>query len=954
VTIRHTLISAALLVMPVAAFSQAPPVTTASTASLDTRLPVDPKIRIGKLPNGIRYYIRQNSTPRQRAELRLAVNAGSILETDNQLGMAHVVEHTAFNGTTHFAKNELISYLQSVGVRFGADVNAYTSFDETVYMLTVPTDTARIVEKAFTILGDWAHGQVFDSAEVMSERLVVREEWRGRKGAGDRMLQQWLPIAFKGSRYALRLPIGTEQSIMSVTPSKLRAFYNDWYRPDLMALIAVGDFDPAAIEAQIRRSFDFAPAAKAAMPRREYDVPPTKAPLVAIATDREASGTTVNLTFKIPAKASKTLADYRDDLTGQLYLQMLNARLDELTQKPNAPFLAAGASKDNFFARSTEAFSIGARVNDGGVERGLEGLLTEARRVAQFGFLQAELDRARQNLLRAYERAYAERDKSQSASLADEYVRNFLEDEPIPGIAYEYELARRFMTTVTLDDLNRLSKKWMPEENRVIVVQTPIKTGVTVPTESAILAAFDRVSKLPVTAYAESVTTEALLATLPQPGKIVSSRPIPSIGAVEWKLSNGARVFVKATDFKDDQILFAASSPGGSSLAPDANVMSAIFAEQIASLGGLGSLNRIDLVKRLSGKSASVDPDISETTEGFNGSTSPKDLETMLQLLYLEFTAPRLDTAAFAVFRAQGSAFVANRGTSPEAVFSDTVQVTLEQHSPRARPLTPTTFAEIDARKALDFYKDRFADAGDFTFAFVGNVDTTSLKPYVERYLASLPSRGRKETFVDRGPSAPRGVIQKTVRKGVEPKANTLIVFTGSCSYSPETRFRMRALTALMQIRLTESLREKLGGTYSPNVGGGCQREPKPEYAIQIQFGSSPENVELLNRAALALIDTLKNQGPTPADIEKVKEQILRSREVDVRQNSYWVSNILARDAAGEDLGGLAEKGPYDEMVKKLSAADIRAAAKLYLDTANYARFVLVPEKTQAKSGQSQ
>jgi zinc protease len=947
--IRHTLVSAALMLVPLApAFSQVPAAAPPKIA-LTTPLPVDPKIRTGKLSNGIRYYIRTNTTPRQRAELRLAVDAGSILENENQLGMAHVVEHTAFNGTTHFAKNELVSYLQSVGVRFGADLNAYTSFDETVYILTIPTDTARIVEKAFTILSDWAHGQVFDSAEVMSERLVVREEWRGRRGAGDRMLQQWLPIAFKGSQYALRLPIGTEQSIMSVTPAKLRQFYRDWYRPDLMAVVAVGDFDPAAIEAQIRKHFSSIPAVRNPKPRPVYDVPATHAPLVGIATDKEATGTTVNLTFKIPAEPSKTAADYRDDLIGQLYVQMLNERLDELTQKPDAPFLAAGASKDNFFARSTEAFSIGARVNEGGVEKGLEGLVTEARRLAQFGFLQSELDRAKQNLLRGYERAYAERDKSQSASLADEYVRNFLEQEPIPGIAYEYDLARQFLGTVTLDDVNRLSKEWMPEENRVIVVQTPLKPGVPVPTESAILAVFDRAAKSTVAAYSESVAGDALLAKLPDQGKIVGAKSIPSIGAVEWKLSNGARVIVKPTDFKDDEILFGASSPGGSSLAPDSTFMSAAFAAQIASLGGVGNLSRIDLGKRLSGKSVGVNPDINETTEGFNGRSSRKDLETLFQLVYLEFTAPRPDSAAFATFRGQGAAFVANRGASPEAVFSDTVQVTMAQHSPRARPLTPATFAEIDARKALDFYRDRFADAGDFTFAFVGNVDTVTLKPLVERYLASLPTRARKETFVDRDRGAPRGVIQRTVRKGVEPKANTIMMFTGGCRYSPETRFRMRALTALMQIKLTESLREKLGGTYSPSVNGGCDREPKQEYAVQIGFGSSPENTDVLYRASLALIDTLKNQGPTPADLEKVKEQIIRSREVDVRQNSYWLGNILARDAAGEDLGGLAANGPYDEMVKKLTAADIKAAAKQYLDTANYARFVLLPE-TQATS----
>lgn len=924
-------------IAPVADAQQQP-----GTPNLATRLPIDSRIRRGTLPNGLRYYIRQNQKPENRAELRLVVNAGSILENDNQLGYAHFIEHTAFNGTKHFAKNDLVKYLQSIGVRFGADLNAYTSFDETVYILPIPTDTARIVEQAFTILEDWAHGQVFDSTEVANERGVVREEWRLHKGAGDRMLAQFLPIALKGSLYAKRLPIGTEQSIMAASPARLRPFYRDWYRPDLMAVIAVGDFDPAEIEAQIRRHFAGIPRTPNAPRRRIATVPSNKQPLIAIASDKEATSTSVSLIFKLPRDSGNTVGDYRRMLAEQLYLQAFNNRLNEIAQRPDAPFIGAGASRGSFVGRELEPFSLGAAVKDGGVERGLEALLTEARRVDQFGLLQSELDRAKANTLRAYEVAYAERDKTESVSYAEEYIRNFLEGESIPGIAYEYEITQQLLPTITLADVNRMASGWISDSNRVVVVEAPIKEGVALPTEASILAVFDRAASVPVTAYKENVSSDALIDALRPAGTIVSTRAIPP-GITEWKLSNGARVLVKPTDFKADEIVFGAYSKGGTSLVPDSNFMSAAFASQIASLSGLGKFDRVELGKKLAGKAASVTPGIGEMTENLSGSASPRDLETMLQLAYLDFTGARLDTAAWAAFRSNAQTYLANRGAAPEAAFSDTIQVTMAQRAFRARPLSPATFAEIDPNRALAFYRERFADAGDFTFVFVGNVDTTALKPLVEKYLASLPSTGRVDSTRVNGPGAPKGIVQATVRRGVENKATTVMMFTGPCAFSPETRFNFRALVAAFQLRLTEALREKLGGTYSPSVGGGCNRQPRQEYTIQVSFGSAPDNVETLTTSVFTIIDSLQTVGPTPSDVERVREQILREHEVELKQNSYWLSAIQTRDQAGEDIAGVL--APYNDMAVKLTAAQIRDAAKQYLNVKNYARFVLLPEK---------
>jgi zinc protease len=945
----HKTLNSAVLSLALAApvgarlLAQGNPSTDAPRpVALSTPLPVDSKVKIGTLPNGIRYYIRKNLKPEKRAELRLVVNAGSTLETNDQLGLAHFVEHTAFNGTTHFAKNDLVKYLQSIGVRFGADLNASTGFDETIYILPIPTDTARIVDQAFTILEDWAHGQVFDSTEVTNERGVVREEWRLGKGASERMLHQWLPVALKGSLYADRLPIGNEPSIMSATPARLRSFYKNWYRPDLQAVIAVGDFDPAVMEAQIKKHFAGIPK-PVNPPKRTYpDVPGNKEPLIAIASDKEATGSDVDVIYKLPVEKTKTVGDYRRDLTERLYLAMFNGRLDEIAQKPDAPFLGASGSKGNFIGRNTDAFTLGAGVKDGGIERGLEALLAEAKRVDEFGFLQSELDREKESMLRGYERANAERDKTPSSALVGEYINNYLQGEAIPGIEYEYRITKQLVPTITLADVNKLASNWISDSNRVIIAESPQKEGLKIPTRADLLAVFDRAAKAKVVAYTENLSGNALLADVPAPGKVVSSRSIPTVNVTEWTLSNGVRVLVKPTDFKADEVLFNATSPGGSSLAPDADYMSAGFASQIVGLSGLGQFNRIDLQKKLAGKVASSGASIGSTSEGLSGRASPKDLETMFQLIYLDFTAPRFDPDAFAAFKAQADQYLANRGSDPDEVFNDTLSWTMSSHNIRARPLTAATFAEVSPEKALAFYKDRFSDASDFTFSFVGNVDTVTLKPLVEKYLGALPATHRKETFRDNGGAPPKGVVEKVVRKGVEPKANTVIEFTGACQYAPQTRLDFRALTELFQIQLNETLREKLGGAYSPNVGGGCGRLPRQEYSISVQFNSSPENVEKLSKSVFALIDSLKAHGPSASELAKVKEQLIRAREVEIKQNAYWVGNILARDQAGEDVAGLL--GAYDEMLKNLSAAQIQAAAKKYFDVNNYARFVLLPE----------
>ncbi|HXT15631.1 MAG TPA: insulinase family protein [Gemmatimonadaceae bacterium] len=912
-----------------------------SAPAYDNTLTIDPKTRAGVLPNGMHYFIRANSYPAKRAELRLAVNAGSIVEDDDQRGMAHVIEHMGFNGTTHFKKNELVNYLQSIGVRFGADLNAYTSFDETVYMLQVPTDTMRILEQGVTVLEDWAHGQLFDSTEVANERGVVVEEWRLGKGAFDRMRQQFWPVLFRGSRYADRWVVGTQESIMSSTPALLRRFYNDWYRPDQQAVIAVGDFDPAQMEALIKKHFSDIPAAKNPRTRPSFDVPANKEPLVTIATDKEATNTSVELIFKLSKQETRTVGDYRRMLMSRLFSSMLNSRFSELSQKPDAPFAQAFGGEGSF-VRGLDVFDLNALTKNNDILKAADALVTETRRVDQYGFLKSELDRAKQNMLRNYERAYSERDKTQSAQIVSEYVSYFLEQEPVPGIEAEYAMVQQLLPTISLQDVNGLASKWITDENRVVIAEAPQKDGIKVPTQAELLAVIERASKTPIVAYTENVSSAPLVAKLPAPGKIVSTKLDKDVGITEWTLSNGARVLIKPTDFKADEIRFTAYSPGGSSLVPDADLMSASMASQLMFASGVGSFSRVDLQKKLAGKSVSLQPMIAGATEGFNGTASPKDLETLMQLAYLQFTAPRLDTAATTAMLNQLSAIFANRSASPEVAFSDTFQVTMQNNHPRAKLLNAQTLAEVNPQRAYSIFRDRFADASGFTFLFVGNVDTTALKPLVTQYLATLPSTNRKETWKDVGIRPPTGVVEKTVRKGTEPKSLTYVAFTGPIQFTDKERFDLQALTDVVRMKLIEVLREQMSGTYSPNIVSSSNKVPVPQYNIVAMFSSSPENVEPLTKALFTVVDSIQKHGPSQTDVDKVKEQMIRAHEVELKQNAYWVSSISARDQNGEDVAKAL--ATYEANIKNLTAADIQRAAATFFNMKNYVRVVLVPE----------
>jgi zinc protease len=919
---------------------QRPDPRAALSIPLNQPVPVDPRITTGTLSNGLRYYIRANKSPRNRAELRLAVNAGSILEDDDQRGLAHMVEHMAFNGTTHFPGNDIIAFMQAIGMRFGAHVNAHTGFDETVYQLQIPTENTAIIDRAFLAMEDWAHGLTFDPSEVDKERGVVLEEWRLGLGADERMRDKQFPVLLKGSRYAERLPIGTPETLRSFSIDQLKRFYRDWYRPDLMAVIAVGDFDVPTVERLIKAHFEPIPRPANERPRLDYPVPDHPGTLYTVATDPEATVTSVSVIQKMAFRDQTTVASYRESLVERLFSGILSARLDELAHKPDPPFLAAETSR-SMLVHTAEVTSLNAIAPDNGVEKALTALFTETERVSRFGFTASELDREKLNLRLFLERAMVEEDTWESDTLADEYIRNFLQKEPIPGIPYEYGLHQRFVPEITLAEVNALAKTWMPDRSRVVAVTGPQKPGVVMPAEPKLAAAIKAGTSGQLTAYVDTISTLPLLEAIPPPGRVAAETKRDALGITEWQLANGARVVLKPTTNKQDEILFRAVSAGGLSMASDQDFVPAETATAVIERSGLGKLNENTLEKKLAGKTAFVRPEITETGEGLRGGSSRGDLETMFQLLYLTFTQPRADQEAFNTFVQQLQVTLANREAQPDAAFDAAVEDALSQGSIRKKPLSLALLPQMNLAKSFAFYKDRFADAGDFTFIFVGNIDPATFKPLVERYIGSLPGTGRHETAREVGIRPPAGIVDRKVVKGLDPRSEVSVVFTGQFDDDQTHRVIMRAMAEGLEGNLQRTLREDLGGTYGVSVQPTFEERPSGHYEITINFACDPARLDALVTQLFKDIAQYRLTGPSRAQTQDVRSALMRDLETNSRDNGFLLNQLSYKYDYGEDP---AEAFNLDKFYDQITQPAIRDAAQMYLDTSRYVKVTLMPE----------
>jgi zinc protease len=925
---------------PTTAAPATPPAPTAAADDSSGTLPLDPAVSSGRLANGLTYYIRQHDEPRERAELRLVVNAGSILERDDQRGLAHFVEHMAFNGTENFAKQELVDYIETIGMRFGADLNAYTSFDETVYMLTVPTDDPELLATGVQILSEWAGRITFEGDEIDKERGVLVEEWRLGRGAQARIFDRQAPVVFHESRYAERLPIGKKEVLESAPYELLRSFYRDWYRPDLMAVVAVGDFDPGTVEELIRANFGGMPAATDPPSRTSYPVPDHDATLVTVVTDPEATNTLVRVLKKLPKTELISERDYRRSLVEGLYDAMLNRRLQERSREAEPPFIASFSGSGDL-VRTKGSYNLIALVDEGGVERGLEALLTEAERVRRHGFTASELDREKAALLRAMEQAYRERDTVKSAAFASEYIRNFLDRESAPGIARELELANEQVPGITLDEVNALAERWLADSSRVITVSGPQKPGLTLPDERSIAATVAAVDGSEIPPYEDVVADRPLMAEAPPVTDITAESSIEELGVTEWRLANGIRVLLKPTDFKNDEVLFTAFSPGGTSLVSDEDFIAATTSDSLILEAGVADFDLTQLQKLLADKVVNVGPYISELEEGLSGGASPEDLETMFQLVTLYFNQPRKSEQAFASVTQKYRSLIENRLARPEAVFADTVTRLITQNHYRRRPWSPELLEEMDLDASYRIYRDRFADASDFTFIFVGNFNVEEVRPLVQRYLGSLPSIGRGESWRDIGVRAPEGVVEEAVVKGIEPKSQVTIIFPSDFEWSRENRYHVGSMADVLRIRLRELIREDESGTYGVSVRASTTRIPRSTAQLAISFGCDPERVDELKALVYEEIRQLQAVGPDPEHVAKVQQQDRRARELQLRENGFWLASLEASLWNEEDPRLILE---FDSLVDWLTPESIRAAAARWVHLDRRVEVVLRPE----------
>ncbi|MBN2213223.1 MAG: insulinase family protein [Bacteroidales bacterium] len=910
----------------------------------DRQLPVDKNVRIGKLKNGLTYYIRENSKPENRIEMRLVVKAGSVLEDDDQQGLAHFIEHMCFNGTRHFEKNKLIEYLQSVGVQFGPEINAYTSFDETVYMLTLPADSPKIVENGFLVMEDWAHAVTFDTSEINKERGVIIEEWRINTGAFQRMRDKNLPVLLKDSRYAERLPIGKKEIIEKAGYETLTRFYKDWYRPDLMAFIVVGDIDTDTTEARIKEHFGRLETPVKPRKRVSYEIPDHKETLVTVATDKESPVTVVSVYYKSDSKKFSTYQDYRKMVKYSLFTGMLNQRLSELKDLPEPPFINA-ASYYGTLLGDKSTFVSQALVSDTGIVKGLETLLTENERLRLHGFTESELERYKKIILNQYERLYHERDKTESSGFTDEYTRNFLQEEPIPGIEFEYQYVKENLKGITLAEINDLTKELITSENRVIVVNAPEKEGLSTPGETDILAIADNISNSEISPYTDKVSGTDLLPVKPEKGRILFTKKLSDLDAVELKLSNGAKVILKPTDFKNDEILFRAESPGGQSLYPLEDHQSAANASNIKDESGLGEYSRNELQKLLAGKTAGLSSRIGMYFEGLSGYCSPRDLETLLQLIHLEFTQPRKDETAFASYINKIKAYYQNILSDPNQYFFDQFNRIQSQNHPRANRIpTMQEIEMIDFDRSFEINKERFAEAGDFYFFFVGSFDTDSIKPLIETYIASLPSSGKTEIWKDPGIRPPKEKLDKKIFKGKDPKSYVVVYFEKEQPWNEDDAFLLSAFGSLLNRKYIESLREEMSGVYGVQAAAGMGKIPYERAYLKILFPCSPENTDSLTSAALKEITKIQTEGAKENDIQASQEILRRNIEESLKTNEYWISSLQDIYLKDRSVDLLVN---YDESIRKITSEELKRIAAKYIDTGNYIRAVLYPEGSE-------
>ncbi|MBV3639668.1 M16 family metallopeptidase [Bacteroides cellulosilyticus] len=892
-------------------------------------LPVDKNVRIGQLDNGLTYYIRHNKLPENRAEFYIAQKVGSILEEPQQRGLAHFLEHMAFNGTKNFPGDDkglgVIPWCETVGIKFGTNLNAYTSIDETVYNISnAPIDRTGVLDSCLLILHDWSNYILLKDDEIDKERGVIREEWRSRNSGMLRVYTDLLPTIYQGDKYADCMPIGSIDVINNFPYKDIRDYYHKWYRPDLQGIVIVGDIDVDTVEAKLKAVF--ADVQKPVNPaeRTYYPVADNKEPIVAIGTDKEVDDPSIEIYFKqdaTPDSEKNNVGYLASQYMTSMISSMLDARLSELVQSANPPFTRASSDYSDFFvAKTKEAFALSASSKADGIETALKTLLQETERARRFGFTESEYARARANYLQSLESAYNEREKTKHGSYVREYVQNFLNGEPIPGIEAKYAMMNQLAPNIPLQAMNMVMQQLVPDSNQVVIIAGPAKEGLKYPTKEEVISLLKGMKDLDLQAYVDKVSDEPLMKEAPKGGKIISEKEGDIYGSTKLVLSNGVTVYVKKTDFKADEIRMKGTSLGGKSIFPDKDALNFAVIDNVIAVGGLGNFSQVDLTKVLAGKKVSVNAGLGATTENVFGTCSPKDFETMMQLTYLTFTAPRKDAEAFESFKNRMKAQLESAQANPLSSINDSLQKAMYNNHPRVVMMKPEMVDQIDYDRILEMYNDRFKDASDFTFYFVGNIDLETAKPLIAEYLGALPAINRKETFKDTKMSIRKGVYKNEYAKEQQtPTATIVFLYSGKAPYTLKNDILLSFATQVLDMVYTEEVREKEGGTYGVNCYGDLQKYPKEQLLLQIVFQTDPAKKDKLAGIVVDELKKLAAEGPSDVHLQKVKEYMLKKYADNQKENGYWMNNLNDYFYYGMDM----TEG-YTDIVNSITAKDIQ------------------------------
>ena len=913
-------------------------------------LPVDKNVRKGVLPNGLTYYIRHNKLPENRADFYIAQKVGSMMEEDSQAGLAHFLEHMAFNGTKNFPDKKMLNYLEQNGVKFGTNVNAYTSFDETVYNISdVPTTSQKLVDSCLLVLYDWSNGIALKTEEIDKERGVIREEWRTRGGAQQRILEKMLPLMYKGSKYANRMPIGNIDIINNFKPEEIRSYYKKWYRPDLQAIIIVGDIDAEKMEARVKQLFSKVPTPVNPAKREYFNVPDNKEPVIGIITDPEATRTQLVISYKhdvIPNEVKETQAGLIVSYLKSAASQMMNARLEEIIQKPNSPFTMATTYDDSYLvAKTKDAWTIFGFAEETKIKDAVAALIRETERVKRFGFTASEYARIREDILKDYETAYNNRDKEENKNYVSEYVDNFINNNPIPGIEYEYNTLNAIAPNIPVDAVNQLVKQLIADDNLVIMITGPEKKGLTYPTEKEILPIISQVKAEKIEPYKEEVSNEPLIKNLPTAGKISKVEKDDKLGTTVWTLQNGMKVVLKSTTFKDDEILMTANSVGGYSQYLQTETVNAKSINSVAALGGVGNFSNTNLAKALAGKNAGVVPNINLTTQGFTGKSSIKDFETMLQLVHLYFTAPRMDNDAFKAYVQRTVSQLKNMEAEPMVALSDNIIKAMYGDNPLMRRMKAEDIQKINYQRTMEMYKQLFINPGSFTFTFVGNIDEAKVKPAVEQYLASLKGEPVKGEFLKVPLDLVKGKQNNIFQREMQtPKASVFDSYSGKIDRNLKNVITMSMLDQIMDIVYTEKIREEEGGTYGVSTSGSIARYPENQTTLQIFFDTDPAKAEKLNGIAKRELAEIAKNGPRAVDFNKVKEYMVKAYNEQSKENNYWLGVLNTKYFYNED-----NHSDYLKTLNDITSNDIKNLVNNLLSQGNEATVVMMPKETAKK-----